>query len=71
MQTCLLERYLSYLYQIFIKFNPPHSSGGPLWDDVSLSLLESELRGGIDLTNGIPPSAAAEMAKVTEMGSER
>jgi len=44
--------------------------GGPLWDDVSLSLLESELRGGMDLTNGIPPVAPADLARVKQMGAE-
>lgn len=44
--------------------------GGPLWDDVSLSLLESELRGGMDLTNGISPVAPADLARVKRMGSE-
>ena len=46
-------------------------AGGPLWDDVSLSLLESELRGGMDLTNGISPVAPADLARVKRMGPER
>jgi len=44
--------------------------GGPLWDDVSLSLLETELRGGIDLTKGIPSAAAADLAQMKRMGAE-
>merc|ERR1712142_1375137 len=44
--------------------------GGPLWDDVSLSLLASELRGAMDLTNGISPIAPADLAQVKKMGAE-